>query len=69
MRTCHCFCFVRNLNGRTALHEACARGLNDYVRELFNNGAEIKTRDSDGNSALHVSTKNALMSLAQVERS
>ena len=44
----------RNLVGRTVLHEASSRGLSDYVIELFNNGADIKTRDCDGNSSLHV---------------
>ena len=45
----------RNLSGRTPLHEACARGLNDLILELFKYGASIQTRDSEGSSALHVS--------------
>ena len=48
-------CVFRSPSGRTALHEASSKGKNDYVMELYNNGADVKTRDSDGNSALHVS--------------
>lgn len=45
---------IRNKNGRTALHEAAAKGMNDLIIELYNHGADMKTRDSDGGSALHL---------------
>ncbi|XP_076824684.1 tyrosine-protein kinase HTK16-like [Clavelina lepadiformis] len=48
---------IRNLSGRTPLHEACARGLNDLILELFKYGASIQTRDSEGSSALHLACR------------
>uniref|UniRef100_F6SGK0 Tyrosine-protein kinase n=1 Tax=Ciona intestinalis TaxID=7719 RepID=F6SGK0_CIOIN len=45
---------IRNLNGRTALQEAAARGFNDLVLELYKHGADVKTRDYEGSSALHL---------------
>ena len=48
------FFFCRNKSGVTALQEASRQGLNDLIIELFKHGADISTRDSDGNSALHV---------------
>ena len=43
------------MKGKTALQEACVQGINDIVLELFKHGADVSTRDSEGNSALHVS--------------
>lgn len=47
---------LRNKTGHTALHEAAMKGLNKHIIELYNHGADVKTRDADGGSALHVST-------------
>lgn len=48
---------IRNKNGRTAFHEAAARGFNDLIIELFNHGSDVKTRDADGGSALHLACR------------
>ncbi|XP_078486359.1 tyrosine-protein kinase HTK16-like [Ciona intestinalis] len=48
---------IRNLNGRTALQEAAARGFNDLVLELHKHGADVKTRDYEGSSALHLACR------------
>nr|CAB3267847.1 tyrosine-protein kinase HTK16-like [Phallusia mammillata] len=48
---------TRNNSGRTALHEAAARGLNDLVLELYKRGADVKTRDAEGNSPLHLACR------------
>lgn len=40
--------------GRTALHEAAARGELEVVRVLVNMGVDVNVRDNDGNTALHI---------------
>lgn len=49
---------VRNKSGRTALHEAAAKGLNQHIIELYSHGADMKTRDADGGSALHIACRS-----------
>uniref|UniRef100_H2Z7A3 Tyrosine-protein kinase n=1 Tax=Ciona savignyi TaxID=51511 RepID=H2Z7A3_CIOSA len=48
---------IRNLNGRTALQEAAVRGFNDLVLELYKHKADVKTRDFEGSSALHLACR------------
>jgi len=65
---------IRNSSGQTALQLAAMRGINDLIRELHRCGADVKTRDADGCSALHLScranraqTTNMLMKLCKAK--
>ena len=51
---------------QTALHMASARGYQDIVRTLLDNGAKIEASDTKGDTALHLAKsfgKNAVEQL------
>ena len=56
---------IRNEDGSTALHVACETGDLTIVRQMLDDGANVRSKDKDGSTPLHIASKYGYTNLIQ----